>query len=212
MIPVTAKIYSGDKGKAAHYLGLAQRQLNILLNQMKLAQPKPRKLGYRKLDLKDGAYILATVCYNTQVIKIHIPFGGEEAEEQKKYYSACFSVPHFAIGKITAVTPNLPEDYTEEEHTIYANLMLNQRMLYDLEICDGSKYIEVENVVDANFGTYYVDQKVLVTIGAPEDYWLYPLDPFRRELMDAIVFSTLMVSPIILSDMNLWRAYELPSA
>lgn len=205
LIPTVSKIMSGNKPRAAHYLGLAQRQLDILLRQMKLSVPMALPSGQRKLKLADGTLIIVSVSYNSHTMRIHVPlFGGEK--EVTKY---CFSVPHFALGKITAVYPSLAEDYTEEEYDAYIEDLHDRRITYDLDICTGEFYIISEGVLDANFGRYYVGQKVLVTIGSDEVGWRYPLDPYRDYLMDAERFSILMISPLSVADMDIWRANGL---
>jgi hypothetical protein len=199
MIPIVSKILSGDKAKAAHFLGLAQRQLNILLRQMELSTPKPLSEGERTLDLGYGAYITVSACYNARAMRIHIPVPeGKQEERKEEFGEECFSVPHFALGVITAVDPETPT--LEQLRSI--------RFLYDMEICAGDLYIIVENVTDANFGRYYISQRVIVTIGPAESDWDKINDLDRRNLLDAEMFSSMAVIPIHISNMDLWQKYK----
>jgi hypothetical protein len=100
MIPTIHKKFTGDKAKGAHYLGLAQRQLNILLREMALSPNKSVKDGSRKLKLGGGAFVQADVCYNIYNILIHIPYGFDEKKEQKKLYQECFCNCSFSTGYI----------------------------------------------------------------------------------------------------------------
>ncbi len=146
MIPTVSKILTGDKSKAAHYLGLAKRQLNILLNQMSLAKPKPLKISHRKLNLKYGGYILVEVCYNARTIRIHIPSDlAKELEEHT--LKECVCNCNFTVGQIISIQ----ED------------KIGLSKLYTVRVCTNKKYYMLhENILASDYTEYLAGQVVIM--------------------------------------------------
>ncbi len=146
MIPTVSKILTGDKSKAAHYLGLAQRQLNILLSQMSLARPKPLKIAHRKLNLKYGGYILVEVCYNARTMRIHIPTALAR-ELEKHSLKDCICNCNFTTGQIISVQTDT----------------IGIAPLYTVRACTYGKYYMLHrNILASDYTEYLVGQVVIM--------------------------------------------------
>lgn len=141
--------YSGDIGMASRYKGQAMSCLR---------RAKDESLSsdgidlFRQYHLGSGVIVSCTVgkFYDTANV-YHPPRGGKGVER----YRECFCVHHFAVGQIVAVTPSEPT----------ASFLETGRFKYDINVCAKDMYLFYEDAIDENFGRYWVNQVVLVTIG-----------------------------------------------
>lgn len=203
MIPTISKILTGDKTRAAHYLGLAKKQMDILLRQMELSPYESVKVAERRLNLsEDGkAYILVISNYDLLTMHINIPFGAELKKEEWITYD-CICVPHFSMAVVKDVTPDVGD-------VGYDDFLPDGRFVYDLAVCNGNSYILFENMYDANAGKYNINDIVIVGIFDEMSAWENPLDCARRCLIDTPLFSEICIYPInIVGKMLMWQPHK----
>jgi hypothetical protein len=212
MIP-TSIVTSGNKSIAVMYIGVARTEMRKLEARMER----------RRKDIKedssttkiDGVVIECWANHSLRQIRITAPDGLRNKDKinvVKNDKKECPCFPHFSLGIIVGVTPEIPsqEDFEYIEDYVaaldeYNKFIITGRFQYDIEICNTDRYILFEGAFDANFGRYYFGQYVLVSIFSEMESWDIPLDCDRECLIDIPRFEELMVTPIhILEGMKEW--------
>lgn len=227
MIPVKVTV-TGDIPKGRMLVGFAKDQMRILERAMSFQSLNE---GERVVSPFPGMTVTCWSSFSLQEIRIHVTQPAEEKGVQTKKKTEerkeCYCFPHISLAKVLAVYPSvLPEpqlsdyvttaEYNEavvnyetsiEEYNAF--LLSNKSFTYDLEVCTKYSYILFYGAHDANYGKYYVDQMVLVSVGYVIEgaeyrwetfpaYYSYPCD--RDCLMADPWFPNLIIIPVHIVD------------
>jgi len=198
MIPVKI-VVDGDLVRGKELIGFAKDQMRILQRQMSFQKLNE---GNRQVQPFPGVLVECWSSYSLKEIYIYVeppkPSGGEPIIPPKEErYCPCF--PHFTLGKIVTVIPELSDPLIAADITF----LETERFMYDVEICDSHLYILFEGVYSTGWEMYNVNQMVVVGVANNQGPGTFDCD--RNCVLDAIPFEVFVVAPFYLnSGMDEW--------
>lgn len=214
MIPAKF-IVTGDEVQGRALIGFARDELRKLKRDMGFQELKE---GFRTVRPFPGVVIECWSSFNLAVVSIYVqPLLPLPGGKRKKYVRTkdCLCLPHFAVGGIIDVIPEVPvieEEESQNDFNVreaaYATFLLTGQFTYNVEVCMEDRYLLYEGMYSSGWGRYYEGQKVIVTVGERMDSWDIPLDCAKSCLSKLPRFDTLVICGIhVPGYMKKWKEY-----
>ena len=204
-------IVSGDVAKARGFEAMAIDQLAILKRQRELGLRDERRI----VKPYDGVVITCHSDDYSDYIEVFVQSdsGGRQEIDVIQYEeTSCVCLPNFSLGVIVDATPHEPirseygSDANYHEALIaweeaFPEMIKKQRFTYGVNVCTGSSFTYISNVPANGWASYFIGQRVLVTVG----YFENEKNCDRKCLMEEPALPYYEISPIHLLDgMPLW--------
>lgn len=197
MIP-TKIITVGDHHAARQMIATARNQLYILNRQRELGLKDEKRV----VKPNKGVTITCISRKNFEEITIEVEEPAKKREKLVQVFrrleEACICVPNFAMAVVVDETPSLTPpvraEYGPDEdyQKAYDSWLRITWFSYGLDVCTGSSYTYVPDVLPNGWARYFIGQKVLVTVG----YFEEVSNCDRKCLMDEPALPYIAISPI----------------
>lgn len=212
-------VYDRNSQESKALIGDGRRGMALLERLMQL-----RRLAQLSLIIEPypGALIKVSKVFGIRSIEIVVtrqPIDRVGFERKE-----CLCLPHFAMGIVQTVYPELPTlKNSGNDPSVLATRLEEYReflikgaeiVTYDVLVCAGDKYILVKDAVSPGWCIYSIGQFFIASIGSglsqtninstgKDEY-----DRNRKCLMQNPQFSVLITSPInCTNEMKKWRVY-----
>lgn len=178
-IPVKYNFH-GDRQRCEALYGQARRVSSILDRLMALGGQEQHAIKFVPYP---GALIVARKFFGTRIVDV---YAGEGARRAQRIIEdiACLCLPFFSMGVVVGLYPTVPvkgvnpetgeylqettEQFEARVEAYYDNLR-DIKFTYDVAVCTGNGYVLCVDIQDVNLGKYYIDQFVLVSLGANDE-------------------------------------------
>lgn len=202
---IPTQIHStGDLTRTKLFEGFAREELRKLRRRMSFSAGVNE--DYSVVRPSRDVVIECWVSFSVSIISIYVkPPEPKYLKNPPKYKKekTCLCLPHFALGRITEVIPDIPVKGEEEEQadfenrqTLYNAFIVSGQFTYNVEICAEDKYILYEGMYSTGWGRYYQGQNIIVTVGDSMDAWESPLDCTKKCVSKLPQFDIMVISSI----------------